>query len=148
MDKSAKLIFEALILIFLFVVGQVFIVPIRNLVKGSELFLVPFIMFFLLGIALIYFALKKEKNLSLRRRLLITGISAASFLVGIIFHNLFYGLAVITRSFFFLNYFFEIMHVIFFLFAVLVSPIAFIIGAVGTAYMILSNKKVDNNNEF
>lgn len=63
--------------------------------------------------------------------LFLTGASVVGFLVSVLLHNFFYALAVVTEHIAALHYLFEFLHAIFFLVAVFVCPLVFVVGVVG-----------------
>lgn len=99
------------------------------------------ITFFLLGIALVFLTLKQKVKGKLKKFLILTGASASAFFVGVVLHNVFYALAVITSHLAALHRLMEIFHVVFFLIAIPVCPIAFLIGAVGSARLFIKKRK-------
>lgn len=90
------------------------------------------ILFFLLGMILIILTLKLKIKDKLKVFLLLTGISSAGFLIGVILHNLLYALGIVFEHIVVLKYLMEILHVIFFFIAVPICPIGFLIGAIGS----------------
>ncbi|XOB41092.1 MAG: hypothetical protein ACKKMW_03450 [Candidatus Nealsonbacteria bacterium] len=139
MKKSLTITFWALVGFFLFILSEFFIPVIRNLFKGSELFLLPFIIFSFLGVVLIFLTLKKRIKGVLRKFLLLTGASAVGFFIFVFLHNAFYALSIITGHIVLLNYLTEVLHVAFFLIAIFVCPLGFLIGMVGV--MVIAIKK-------
>ena len=123
--------FWLLLGIFVFVLGQLFVPSIRNLFEGSLLFLLPFIIFSLCGAILILLTLKKKVEGNLKKFLLLTGISASGIFVGILLHNFFYALGIMTEHIFWLNHLFELLHVVFFITATIICPVGFLIGTIG-----------------
>jgi len=109
-----------------------FIPPLRELLAGSELFLMPFAVFFLLGVVLIVLTVREKIAGMLKAFFLLTGASAAGIFVFILLHNAVYGLA---------DYWFsvEFEEPFFFIMAILVCPLAFLVGAIGS--IILAIKK-------
>jgi len=94
--------------------------------------------FLVLGVILALKA-RKEKG-KLRVFLLLAGLSAVAPLVFSILHNLFYALAEVSKNVTLLKYLFEFLHGASFIIALLVAPVAFIAGAVGS--LMLLKKKV------
>jgi hypothetical protein len=76
-----------------------------------------------------------------RKLLILTGVSATGFLVGVILHNLLYALAIITGHIIILKYIFEFFHVAFFILAVVVCPLGFLIGATGSAIIFVKKRR-------
>jgi len=90
-------VFWLLLAVFLVTVSQFCIPVIRELLRGSSLFLLPFAVFSLLGAALIFLTLKERVRGMLKKFLILTGASAAGFSAGVALHNFFYALGVITE---------------------------------------------------
>ena len=121
-----KQVFYSLIIIFVLIVGFFFM-------QSRIFFLVAAVLgllFSALGIYLIYLTKKSKQKKKLF--LYMTGISAASILPASILHNVFYALGIITENILVLKVFFEFLHVAFFLFAIPVCPILFLVGVIGT----------------
>jgi len=110
-----KGIFWALVGIFLLILSQIFVPAVRSLFKGSLLFLVPFAVFFLLGVVLIFLTLKKKIKGKLKKFLILTGASAVGFFTSVLLHNL-----ILEEE------------PLFFLLAIVVCPIGFLVGVVGS----------------
>ena len=119
--------------IFWALVG-VFVVIISTMalkVSVAPLMFISWVVFFLLGLVLIILIVKKKvEGLQgwLKRFLLLTGISAAGFLVFVILHNAVYGLFGVEESFFFIL-------------AVIVCPLVFLVGATGTIVLLFKKRK-------
>ena len=137
--KKLTITFWALVGIFLVIMGEFFIPFVRELFIGSILFLLPFIIFCLLGIVLIVLTLKERVEGILKKFLILTGSSAGGFFVSIFLHNAFYALGTITNQIVVLNYLVEIISVGFFIIAIFVCPLGFFIGAIGS--IVLFSKK-------
>jgi len=133
--------FWLLLGIFVFVLGQLFIPLVENLFRGSLLFLLPFIIFSLCGALLIFLTLKKKVEGNLKKFLLLTGFSASCIFVGIFLHNFFYAIGVITEHIFGLYHFVQLLHVIFFVIAMIICPIGFLIGTIGVIIIIRKTPK-------
>ena len=85
-------LFWALIAVFVVIVCFIFIEPFRDLLAGSGLFLIPLVVFFLLGIALIVVVLREKVSGMPKKFFLLTGASSAGLLIFILLHNAIYGL--------------------------------------------------------
>lgn len=129
---SLTVIFWALIGVFGFIFCQFFIPAVRELFRGSLLFLLPFIVFFLLGLALIFLTFQEKATGWLKKFLILTGASASGFFVSVFLHNAFYALGTITNHITVLNYLMEALQVGFFIVAIFVCPLGFLAGAVGS----------------
>ena len=133
--------FYALIGVFLVIVSVFFIPAVGELIEGSLLFLSPFLIFSLLGAALIFLTIKGKVKGKLKKFLILTGISAAGFFVSILLHNFLYALAIVTSHIIILKYIFEFLHATFFIIAMLVCPLGFLIGVVGSTVLFIKKKK-------
>ena len=133
-------IFWALLGVFIVVVCLFFVPVFRNLLRGSELFLVPIAIFFLLGAALIFLTLKEKVGGILQKFLLLTGASAVGFLVSILLHNAIYGLFI---YFFGTNFWDRISlgdEPVFFIVAIIICPIGFLVGVAGSIVLAIKNR--------
>lgn len=92
-------------------------------------------LFLILGIYLTI--LSKKETGRLKTYLMITGLSASTPLLSVILHNLFYGLGIAFPN---LSTFFEILHVGFFLLALIVAPVLFLIGIIASMVQIYKKK--------
>ena len=110
--------------------------PISMLIPALRIYLLPFVFiawvaFFVLGLVLI-FLIKKKKADGLqgwpKKFLLLTGASAVGFLVFVILHNAVYGLFGVEEPFFFTL-------------AVIVCPLGFLVGAIGTIVLLKKRKR-------
>ena len=130
-----KTIFYALIIIFVLILLY-FFTPLAN--KEAIFLLVAILgfIFLILGIILTFIA-KKEKG-KLKLFLMITGISAIAPFVFTILHNVFYALAIVFVSF---KYLFEALHVISFIISLIVAPIVFIVGVIGSIIFFKKSSK-------
>ncbi len=144
MNKKITTIFWLLVLNFIIIPCQMFILPVRGLLQGSELFLVPFITFFLLGLVLLILTLKSEIKQPLKKYLLLTSVSAVGVLVFVFLHNAFYALGVVAENIKILKILAEAFHVIFFFIAIIIAPIGFLVGVIGSIKYIT---KLNQTNE-
>ncbi len=134
-----KKIFWILVINFVLILSQIFIPAIRNLFRGSPLFFFSFATLSVLGVILIFLTIKKKVKGKLKGFLLLTGISSPGFFMSVLLHNFLYALAEITKQINLLSRLFEVLHVIFFIIAVIVCPIGFLVGIIGS--LLLINKK-------
>ena len=133
--KLSWRIFWALAGVFVVILCLFFIPPFRDLLAGSELFLIPFAVFFLLGIALLVLTLREKVSGTLRKFFLLTGASSTGVLVFILLHNLVYGLFI----YFFGEGFWNGGDEPFFFIMTFVCLIGFLVGVVGS--IVLAIKK-------
>jgi len=142
MKKTFAVILGALMVVFLYVVaGFQFFGQSFNSYLKPILFLISFLIFFLLSIILIVFTFKKKVGGKLKKFLLLTGISPLVMVVSVILHNLVYGLLIL---FFGANFWERIGlgdEPFFFLLAIVICPIAFLIGLLGSVILLIKAKK-------
>jgi hypothetical protein len=125
-------LFWALIAVFVLILCFFFIEPFSELLEGSELFLSPFIIFFLLGIALLVFTLREKVEGLLKAFFLLAAASATGVFVFVLLHNGFYALASVSGNIPVLGTGLEFLHAAFFIVALIVCPLGFLTGAVGS----------------
>jgi len=77
----------------------------------------------------------------LKKFLILTGISAAGFFVSVLLHNFFYGLGVMARQIVVLSCLLEILHVLFFIIAIFICPLGFLIGVAGSVVLFIKREK-------
>ena len=122
-------LFWALLGVFVLILCLFSIPPVRGLLAGSVLFLIPFAVFFLLAVALLVFTLREQVAGRLRAFCLLTAASAAGVFVFVLLHNAVYGL--------FIHFFGEGFwnggdEPFFFIMALIVCPLGFLVGAIGS----------------
>ena len=122
-------LFWALLGVFVVIVCLLLIPAFRGLLAGSELFLTPFAVFFLLAVALLVFTLREKIAGLLKVFFLLTAASAAGVFVFVLLHNAVYGLFIHFFGEGFLNGGDEPF---FFILATIVCPLGFLTGAVGS----------------
>jgi hypothetical protein len=132
-------IFWAQLGVFVVIVCFLFIPAFNELLTGSELFLTPLAVFFLLGITLIVFTLREKVGGTFKRFFLLTGASSAGFFLFVLLHNAFYALAVVSSHIPVLSSIMEFLHAAFFFMAVPICPLAFLVGAIGTIVLKFRN---------
>ena len=138
--KLIKTTFNALVGVFVMVVGWMIIsafVPMERVFFLSMMVLI--LPFFLLGLVLVFLTIKRGVKGKLKGFLILTGSSASGFLIGVLLHNFLYGLGMVFNHISWLYSLMEVLHVAFFLMAVLVCPLSFLVGVVGS--VIIFNKK-------
>lgn len=137
-----KLVFWLLVGIFIVLVGY-FAVPFSEDTNRAFFLIVAVLgfIFLLLGIALIFLTIKQKIKGKLKTFLILTGVSAICPLVFSILHNFFYALGMISSHIPVLKYLMEFLHVAAFLIAIPISPIGFLIGAIGS--IVLFTKKMN-----
>ena len=140
--KITKLqfIFYAVLINSLLVVAEFFIPPIRNLFRGTFLFLLPLATFSFLGIVLTILTYKEKNKGTFRKLLFLTGLSSAGFFICTILHNVFYALNILSKDIFLLNNIMEILHVLFFLTSIFICPACFLVGMLGSLIYIFQKR--------
>ncbi len=128
-DKLRWPTFWALVGVFVIIICLFVIPAFGELLSGSLVFLTPFALFFLLGAALIIFSVRGSASGGLKRFFILTGASAVGVLVSILLHNLVYGLFEYFAGADFWNGGDEFF---FFIMALIVCPLGFLVGVVGT----------------
>jgi hypothetical protein len=88
-------------------------------------------LFTLAGLGLAVLVIRAKLSGKVKTFLLASGYAAAGFLVGVVLHNLFYALASMTASAF-LSGLLGFLEGAFFILAVLVCPLALLVGIVGS----------------
>ena len=134
--KLSWSIFWALVAVFIVIAG-IFLIPVfRELVMGFPFIIISGVVFFLLGVALIVLTVKEKIGGILKKFLLLTGASSAGFIVSILLHNAIYGLFI---HFFGADFWNGGDEPVFFIMAIVVCPIGFLVGVVGS--IVLAIKK-------
>lgn len=128
-------------IVFLIILSEFFFPPFENLLRGSELFLIPPAVFFLLGLILIILTLKQKIKGKLKTFLILTGASATGFFVFVFLHNFFYALGILTEHIIILKYLMEVLHVGFFIIATIICPLGFLISIIATTVLIIKQRK-------
>ncbi len=137
-------IFYALVGV-LVVIACVIAIPVpRNMML--IFFLIFGTAFFLLGLALIFFTLKQKVRGWLKKFLILTGASSSGFFIFAILHNVIYGLFILLFGEEFWN-FCGGDEPFFFIIAVLVCPIGFLVGVVGSIVLLIKNSKNKKGND-
>ena len=135
--KLIRSIFWALVGVFIVIVS-VFCIPIfRELLMGFPFLIVSGAIFLLLGVALIYLTVKEKVGGMLKKFLILTGASSAGFVISFLLHNAVYGLFI---HFFGAEFWNGGDEPVFFIMAIFVCPIGFLVGAVGS--IVLATKKL------
>ena len=130
--KSSWLTFWALVGVFVIVICVYLIPMARESLLGPALLLGSGAAFLLLGAALIYFTIKEKVRGWVKRFLLITGASAVGIPISVVLHNVIYGLFI---HFFGADFWDRVGlsdEPVFFVIAVFICPVAFLIGTIGS----------------
>ena len=148
MTKSIKITFLALLAVFIYVMfGQQFLRMaiseewFMNSAIAPLIFWLPYLIFISLSVRLIILVSKEKVEGKLRKFLLLTGIAPLVMFGSIILHNLVYGLFIVLFG----ENFWERIGIgdepFFFILAVIICPIAFLVGATGTIVLFIKEKK-------
>ena len=130
--KSSWPIFWALIGVFIVIVSVFSIPVLRDLLMGFPFIAISGTVFLLLGVALIVLTVREKVGGTLKKFFLLTGASSAGFFVSLLLHNAIYGLFI----YFFGADFWDRIGLgdepVFFIMAIFVCPIGFLVGAIGS----------------
>ncbi len=135
-------IFWSLVFSFTLIIGIIFS---PNDIRRTlfPLVMIFGIILFLLGIALVFFTLKNKITGKLKKFLLLMGGAAAGFIPGVLLHNLVYGLFILIFGADFWDKTSGGDEPFFFIFAIIICPLVFLIGTIGGAYYLRKNKNKD-----
>lgn len=137
-DKLRWPTFWTLVVVFVLIICLFAIPAFGERLGGSLWFLSPLALFCLLGIALIIFTVRGGLSGWLKKFFILTGASAAGVLVSVLLHNLVYGLFEYFAGADFWNGGDE---PVFFIMAIVVCPLGFLVGAVGAIIIGARNRK-------
>lgn len=140
--KGIFIVFWGLLAFFIIVIGEIFIPSMNNIFSGSILFLLPIIIFSLLGLALIVLALKEKLDNGLKKFLILSGSSALGFFVSVLFYNLFYAWSLVVYQNLVLRYLMQILDTGFFFISLFVCPIGFLIGVTVSIDILIRRRSV------
>ena len=140
--KLSWSIFWALVGIFVAIVSIFFSAASIPAFRGSVFlwFIISFgAVFFLLGVALIFLTVKEKVGGMLKKFQLLTGASAAGIFISVLLHNAIYALFI---YFFGADFWNGGDEPFFFIMAVIVCPIGFLVGSVGSIVLAIKNLRV------
>jgi hypothetical protein len=135
-QKWLKIIFYLLGVFFLLILLQMFVPFFQNIMQGP-VFLVPFIIFAVLGAILFRLTLITKLQKKQKMFFLICSISATGVFISIFLHNFFYAISTILENIAFLALTATALEILFFFVAIIICPIAFIIGYIGSIVLLL-----------
>ncbi len=128
-------IFWALVGVFI-VIACVFSIPaFRDLLMGFPFIIISGSIFLLLGVALIVLTVREKVGGTLKKLFLLTGASSAGFFVSILLHNFIYGLFIHFLGADFWDRIGLGDEPVFFIIAVFVCPLGFLVGVVGSIWL-------------
>ncbi|MBW2970747.1 hypothetical protein KY320_01150 [Candidatus Woesearchaeota archaeon] len=138
--KHIRIIFILLAIFFTIIIGFIFF-PLDSKFNFFGLIAALAFISFFLGIALIILTIKSDIKCKPRAYLLMTGASIAGILSFSILHNLLYAMEILTTNIPIIPNIFGFIHGFSFIMAVLVCPIGFVIGIIGTITLTLKKTK-------
>jgi len=140
--KLSWSIFWALVGIYVVIACVFFIPAVRELVMGFLFLAISGAVFLLLGVALIFSTVKEKVAGMLKKFLILTGASAAGVFVSVSLHNAIYGLFI----YWFGTDFWDRIGLgdepFFFIMAILVCPIGFLVGMVGSIVLAIKQSRM------
>jgi len=135
MNPSLTAVFYGLLINFA-IIASMFVIPLLR--KGFFIWIGAF---FILGLALAVMAVKQKVEGKLKFFLILTGASAVVFVASIFLHNFIYDLFIfLFGSNFCINVGLK-DELVFFFIALLVCPIAFLVGAVGSIVLLITSAR-------
>ena len=138
---ALKAVFWALVanaLIMLGMMATAALPAVRSFI--SPFMFASWITFFSLGIALIVLTLRKKAKGKLKKYLILAGASSAGFFVSVLLHNFLYALAIIFADIRILSYVLKVLSTVFFIIAIFILPITFLIGMIGSIVLFTRKK--------
>jgi hypothetical protein len=140
-NKALKTVFYSMVGVFILILSF-FAIPFSDTLRRA---LFPYagllgLVFLILGIVLIVFTIKARVKGKLKVFLILVGSSAGMVLVSVLLHNFFYALAIVSENIVWLSWSFEFLHGMFFIIGLLVCPIVFIVGVVGSIVLFIKEK--------
>ena len=136
--KLSWAIFWALVGVFITVASLIAIPAVREFLRGS-LFIAAGALFLLLGAALIVFTVREKVGGMLKKFLILTGASSAGVVISVLLHNAIYGLFI---YFFGADFWNGGDEPVFFVMAVFICPIGFLVGAVGSIVLTIKSFRI------
>jgi len=136
-DKFILPVFWALVGVFILVaiaiaIAMLFIPPEWEMALSPWIVIIPTtVIFFLLGLTLLILVARASIGETFKKFLILTGASTVGFIVSFILHNLISGL---------FSQWFGGDEPFFFMMAVFVCPIAYLVGTVGSIVLIIRRK--------
>jgi hypothetical protein len=130
--KLSWAVFWALIGAFIVIVSIFLIPAFRDVLVGFLFIIISGVVFFVLGVVLIFFTVKEKVGGLRKKFLILTGASSVGIIVSVLLHNAIYGLFI---HFFGADFWYRVGlgdEPVFFIMAIFVCPIAFLVGAVGS----------------
>jgi hypothetical protein len=142
MDKvprSLVIVFWAMVVAFVALILTVLFPEASDFFR--PLFLSLMGLCFLLGLALLILAVRWQARTLLRVFWILAGASVAGAALGSVLHNVFYALGTVTNQWPVLSTAMGGLEVGFFVIAILVCPVAFLVGTVGAIVLIVRRSR-------
>jgi len=139
-NLAIKIIFWLLVAFFILLIVVIFS-PMEYISVSILFMAIPGVIFLLLGIALIALTAKSVHRGLLKKFLLITGAAPIGAVVSVILHNVFYGIFI---HFFGADFWDRIGtsdEPVFFILAIIVCPIAFLVGVIGSIILFKKGRR-------
>ena len=133
--RPLSIVFWALVAAFAALVLTVLLPDVLPFFR--PVFLILIALCFLLGVALLILSVRWKERTLLRTFWILAGASTVGVALGTVLHNAFYALATVTGKWPILNAAMEVLEVAFFLIAILLCPLAFLVGTVGAIVLIV-----------
>ena len=130
--KLTRDVFWALVAVFIVVISLFIIPTARELFMGGIFLLASGVVLLSLGGALLFLTLKERMREMLKKFLILTGASAVGIPISVVLHNAIYGVFI----YFFGADFWDRIGLtdepVFFVMAIFVCPLGFLVGTVGS----------------
>ena len=139
--KLSWSIFWALVGVFVVIVGAMAIPAVRELLMGLLFIAISGAVFALLGAALIFLTVKEGVSGLFKKFLLLTGASAVGIVVSAVLHNVIYGLFIEWFGAGFWDRIGVGDEPVFFIMAIIVCPIGFLVGVVGSIVLTIKRSR-------
>ena len=135
-------LFWAQVAAFVTLLSSMLVPFLRALVRPAFLPLMG--VYFIIGLALFFLSIRTKPPKVLRRFLILTGASSAGFAISAVLHNVFYGLAELAGNWPVLKHAAGGLEVVFFIIAIFVCPVCFIVGVSGAIVVLLRSGQSGN----
>ena len=139
MSRSLTIIFWLLIAMALLVVCEMFISPVNEFLQGP-VFLLPMVLFSLTGGILLFMIFRQNVEKPLKTWLVITGVFSTGFFVSVFLHNMIYALVILLFGPDIWENIGMSDEPVFFIIGVVICPVGFLIGAVGSIVMLIKRR--------
>jgi hypothetical protein len=137
--RALPIVFGAMVLAFLVLAGGLQYDPLQDLIRPA--FLPLMAITFALGVALLVLSIRWRAPSTLRTLWIVAGAGPVGFVVGSVLHNAFYAVETVTGQWAILHGAAQVLGVAFFLIAVLVCPIAFVVGTIGAIVALVLRRR-------